>query len=302
MKTFAFTALIALTSMIFACTDNGILLRSSGNSYVSNDDSNGIYKIGTPYQVGDIWYYPKEEENYKEVGIASWYGADFHKGTTANGEIYDMHCLTAAHRTLPLPSVAKITNLENGKSVIVRINDRGPFVNNRIIDVSQTAAEVLGFKDRGTAKVRVELMKEESEKLKKEILDNGGKIVSGPPLSEAPEETTIQTLDTPIPLANSAPLEEQPLTVSKNNEVMPFGVSPKGYFVQAGAFSNIENAERLKSQLSDFGRAEIFEKTIQDTVLFRVRIGPFETPEKTIEIIDKLESSGFEGARLVEEK
>lgn len=111
-------------------------------------------------------YYPKEDYNYSEVGVASWYGSDFHNKKTANGEKYDMHTLTAAHRTLPLPSIVKVTNLENGRSLVLRVNDRGPYAKNRIIDISKRGAQLLGFQTKGTAKVRVELMEKESKELK----------------------------------------------------------------------------------------------------------------------------------------
>lgn len=122
----------------------------------------GVYKIGKPYKVNGVWYFPKEDYNYDEVGYASWYGNDFHNKRTANGEIFDVNMLSAAHKTLPLPSVVRVTNLQNGRSLILRVNDRGPFVNDRIMDVSKKAAQLLGFKDQGTTKVRVELLPEES--------------------------------------------------------------------------------------------------------------------------------------------
>jgi rare lipoprotein A len=122
----------------------------------------GVYKVGKPYKVNGVWYFPKEDYTYDEVGYASWYGADFHNKRTANGEVFDMNMLSAAHKTLPLPSVIRVTNLQNGRSLILRVNDRGPFVNDRILDVSKKAAQLLGFKDQGTSKVRVELLPEES--------------------------------------------------------------------------------------------------------------------------------------------
>ena len=126
----------------------------------------GVYKVGNPYKILGRWYYPKEDYSYSEVGIASWYGPDFHAKRTANGEKYNMHSLTAAHRTLPLPSIVKITNLENGRSLVVRVNDRGPYARNRIVDVSKKVAQLLGFLEKGTAKVRVEVLEKESKNLK----------------------------------------------------------------------------------------------------------------------------------------
>ena len=115
----------------------------------------GIYKIGQPYQIEGTWYYPREQPDYDETGIASWYGPTFYGQHTANGEIFDASALTAAHRTLPMPVNVRVTNLENGRSIVLRVNDRGPFSRGRIIDVSEQAAKLLGFYGKGTAHVRV---------------------------------------------------------------------------------------------------------------------------------------------------
>src|SRR6202011_1209044 len=116
----------------------------------------GTYRVGKPYTVGGRVYVPEEDVNYREEGLASWYGDDFHGRQTANGEVFDMDSLTAAHPTLPMPCYARVTNLANGKSLVVRVNDRGPYHGNRLIDVSNKAAELLEFKGNGVAHVRVE--------------------------------------------------------------------------------------------------------------------------------------------------
>ncbi|MGH6763946.1 MAG: septal ring lytic transglycosylase RlpA family protein [Phyllobacterium sp.] len=116
----------------------------------------GRDQVGKPYKVRGKWYYPKEEPGYSRKGKASWYGSAFHGRLTANGEVYDMHHLSAAHPTMPLPSYARVTNLSNGSSVIVRVNDRGPYSNGRVIDLSQKAAELLDYKHSGTANVQVD--------------------------------------------------------------------------------------------------------------------------------------------------
>src|SRR5712672_4037211 len=116
----------------------------------------GTYRVGKPYTVAGRVYVPEEDPNYREDGMASWYGDDFHGRLTANGEVFDMTSLTAAHPTLPMPCYARVTNLSNGKSLIVRVNDRGPYHGNRLIDVSNKAAELLEFKGVGVARVRVE--------------------------------------------------------------------------------------------------------------------------------------------------
>src|ERR1700724_3164012 len=116
----------------------------------------GTYRIGKPYTVAGRVYVPEEDTEYREEGLASWYGDDFHGRLTANGEVFDMASLTAAHPTLPMPCYARVTNLSNGKSLIVRVNDRGPYHGNRLIDVSNKAAELLEFRGNGVARVRVE--------------------------------------------------------------------------------------------------------------------------------------------------
>jgi rare lipoprotein A len=116
----------------------------------------GAYRVGKPYVVGGRWYYPSENRRYRAEGIASWYGEDFHGRLTANGEVYDMNAISAAHPTMPMPSYARVTNLRTGRSLIVRVNDRGPYHADRVIDLSSKAAELLQVRRPGTAKVRVE--------------------------------------------------------------------------------------------------------------------------------------------------
>ena len=131
----------------------------------------GIYKVGNPYKIAGKWYYPKEDYSYSEVGTASWYGEDFNGKPTANGERYNMNTLTAAHRTLPLPSIVRVTNLQNGRSIILRVNDRGPYVKDRIIDLSKRGAQLLGYMGQGTTRVKVEVMPKESKALKEALLN-----------------------------------------------------------------------------------------------------------------------------------
>jgi rare lipoprotein A len=138
-------------------------------------DARPHYKVGSPYAINGITYHPREDLSYRRVGIASYYGGerrgiDFHGRPTANGEIYDMYGLTAAHPTLPMPSVVNVTNLENGRSLKLRVNDRGPFADGRLIDVSRLAARHLGFEEKGTARVRVEVLPEETRALKEAML------------------------------------------------------------------------------------------------------------------------------------
>ena len=121
-----------------------------------------FYKVGEPYRINGAWYYPAEDWSYDETGIASWYGEEFDGKYTANGEIFDLNEVTAAHRTLPLPSIVQVTELETGCSIRVRVNDRGPYDAGRIIDLSRRAAQLLGIETKGTAKVRVQILFTES--------------------------------------------------------------------------------------------------------------------------------------------
>lgn len=158
LKIFCF---IALAVTISGCTET----RFAAHMFkkVSPDtQSIGKYKVGNPYRIKGRWYYPKEEFRKVETGVASWYGPNFHGKPTANGEVFDQDALTAAHRTLQIPSLVRVTNLDNGRSLILRVNDRGPFSRGRVLDVSKRGAELLGFKRAGTAKIRLEVMEQES--------------------------------------------------------------------------------------------------------------------------------------------
>jgi rare lipoprotein A len=132
---------------------------------VDTGDFKGYYKVGKPYEVAGKVYHPKEDPHYDKTGMSSWYGSEFHGKKTANGDTFDKNALTAAHNTLPMPSMVRVTNLENNKTVILMVNDRGPFSKSRVIDVSQRAAEILGFKNKGIAKVRVQFLKGQTQRL-----------------------------------------------------------------------------------------------------------------------------------------
>ncbi len=153
------SALVAVAVMLAGCSGGSRVSEYSPRVVAEGEPvpkGGGNYKVGSPYTVRGRTYYPSENSSYRAEGIASWYGPDFHGRKTANGEVYDMHALTAAHPTMPIPSYARVTNLENGKSIIVRVNDRGPYTRNRIVDLSIGTAKALGFYGRGLARVRVE--------------------------------------------------------------------------------------------------------------------------------------------------
>ena len=142
----------------------------SGRDVLITGPSDGSYKVGKPYQIQGSWYYPAEDWSYSEEGVASWYGPGFHRKKTANGETYDQSKLSAAHRTLPMPCFVRVTNLDNGRSIVVRINDRGPYARDRILDLSMRGAQLLAYDKIGTASVKVELLTNESKQLAREML------------------------------------------------------------------------------------------------------------------------------------
>ena len=189
----------------------GLLLAGCGGSSGTHDLSGhgktrGYYKVGAPYQVKGVWYYPKVDYDYDESGTASWYGEAFHGKPTANGEIFDLNQVSAAHKTLQLPSVVEVTNLRNGRALQMRVNDRGPFVGDRIIDLSRRAAQLLGFEGAGTAPVRVRIVKEESIKVAEAAMrgDVGRTIVAQAPRS-TPVQTRVAAAAPPSPRRSDVP-------------------------------------------------------------------------------------------------
>lgn len=148
-------AVLMASCSLAACVTPSYPTHATGPGMGPPAPGQGGYKVGAPYQVNGIWYVPKEDPTYDRVGVASWYGDEFHQKATANGEVFDMNAVSAAHTTLPLPSLVEVTNLDNGRKLVVRVNDRGPFVGDRIIDLSHEAARQLGYDRAGLAKVRV---------------------------------------------------------------------------------------------------------------------------------------------------
>ncbi|MGE3622425.1 MAG: septal ring lytic transglycosylase RlpA family protein [Bdellovibrionales bacterium] len=276
------------------------------------------YKVGTPYEISGTWYYPKEDYSYDATGIASWYGADFHGGKTANGEIYNKDELTAAHTTLPMPSLARVTNLDNGRSVVVRINDRGPFKHSRLIDVSQRAAQLLGFEKQGTAKVRVQVLADESKAIADAMRRYGGPStapvtvasteaqpgVAAAPRSAVmaqelePVSNTVQTA--PKPTLTTPQIHEELVETRPVAEAVQVPVpATSDIYVQAGAFKVLENANRLKQNLSSIGQVQVSSAVVHGDTFYRVRIGPIASVAKADVILAKTAQAGVEKARII---
>jgi len=256
-------------------------------------------KVGTPYTVDGVTYYPRVDNNYDVVGNASWYGPDFHGKRTANGELYDMNSLTAAHTTLPMPSYVRVTNLTNGRSLVLRVNDRGPFVKSRVIDVSRRAAQLLGFAEQGIQRVRVQAVQPDGTPYPK-IIDGG--------LTPVPQRTAEMDI------------EEQPLDMPEGTNTVTAGTagatgsdgientpsSPaieQGYhiFVQVASFSNKENALILAGQLRDVGPVVIQGAEVNSKWFYRVRVGAYGVMEEALAALARIKNLGFSDAHIFTE-
>lgn len=264
-------------------------------------------KIGKPYQINGRWYYPKAEPDYDKTGIASWYGPGFHGKSTANGETYDQNALTAAHTTLPLPTYVRVTNLENGRSLILRVNDRGPFAKDRIIDVTRRGAQLLGFHGNGTAKVRVQVIAPDPDELQTQTAKIEQPI--GPDVIAVPRDEIA------VAAVEAKPLDPPPATTYANAslqkpagpvEIMPPSAAPvpigKGehIFVQAGAFAAPENARRLAGLLKTIGPVETSPISRPDgQTLYRVRLGPLASMDDADAILSQVVTRGHGNARIV---
>jgi len=244
----------------------------------------GRYHLGEPYQVAGRWFTPKEQPGYDKVGVASWYGQQFHRRQTSNGEWFDMNYLTAAHATLPLPSYAKVTNLQNGREVIVRINDRGPFVGDRIIDLSRQAATVLAFKDQGKAQVRVEYLGPAP------LNDRGSQLMALNEGLRAGGSTSVMTaaLAAPSKRANYTPRAS-----------FASAQAPGAYFVQVGSFRDPGNAERTRAELSGAGPVVITAVSGAAGQLYRVRIGPLSDESQAQRALQDAVNAGHSDAKVV---
>jgi rare lipoprotein A len=185
----------------------------------------GVYRVGKPYLVGGREYVPQEDVNYSAVGLASWYGDDFHGRYTANGEIFDMNSISAAHPTMPLPSYARVTNLANHRSIVVRVNDRGPYVGNRVIDLSVKTAKILGFYGEGVAKVKVEYVGraplEGSDDRKLAATLREGTPGSGPPVLVASNKSYAPTYFDSRPLTHVPAPPDRPYRLGEGAREVP---------------------------------------------------------------------------------
>jgi rare lipoprotein A len=361
----------------------------------------GTYRVGEPYEINGVWYYPAVDYDYDRTGVASWYGEEFEGRLTANGEIFDLNDLTAAHTTLPMPSIVQVTNLENGRSLQLRINDRGPFVGGRLIDVSRRAAQLLGFENQGTTLVRVTILKEESIAAAEEAMRNSGQTLVAAASGAATGTTTQGAIPAYSVAYAQRPIQKpvtspQPVQIAVRHQTVPImaqreasspvlarlepqrpEASPTGspqkmasidrlaspptssrmapptryrfaliapaeaaelpsmaasarkpdrvpistpvakmlpsplrtatasearterLFIQAGAFSRWDSAERVKSHIAGLGNVQVTSATVNGVAMYRVRVGPLASDQQARRLLARIVDSGYRGARIV---
>lgn len=241
-------------------------------------------RVGPPYEANGRWYAPAAEPGYEVTGQASWYGPTFHGRPTATGEVFDQEAISAAHPTLPIPSLVQVTNLENGREIIVRVNDRGPFVGDRVIDLSRRAAEVLGFEQAGQARVHLRYLGPAPRHVAGAQAVNAAAqpapIVSEP-VEMAAQDGPISLLPpaTPMPAPSPVTVAEAPLPAYQP-AAAPMSAPGPGYFVQVGAFADLMNAHRVQAQIASAGPVQVDARDTARGELFRVRVGPLATPEE----------------------
>lgn len=246
------------------------------------DQTLGRYKVGDPYQVDGRWYVPAEQPDYDEVGMASWYGDAFHAKATANGELFDMTALTAAHKTLPLPSIVEVTNLGNGRRIRVRVNDRGPFVDGRILDLSRAAAAELGFAGQGLARVRV-------------------RYIGPAPLGSPSDGLMMAGVTAPPRTAAPVRAASEPILAHPVDPTVPKAVD--SFEVAVGAFSDPSTAQglvdRLSGPLSSSGQVRVVPVQRAGLTLYRVVVTAIANEAQALAVRQQLSIFGLLDARVI---
>ena len=269
---------LALGLLVAACASQP-KPKAVSTAPVSKPGVPGV-KIGKPYQVFGVTYYPEDDRTYDRTGIASWYGPTFHAKATANGEIYNQDDVTAAHKTLPMPSWVEVTNLDNGRQLVVRINDRGPFVDGRIIDLSRRSAQLLGVDRPGLARVRVKRVFPEGDWARDTAAQP--RLVSAP---AAPAPAPVASAPIVATAALPAPAVAAPAATSQ----------PGARFIQVAALSDEGRARALASVLGDYGPAFA---APTGTGMWRVRIGPLPESQAGA-LVEDVRAAGYTDARVV---
>ncbi|MEG1042196.1 MAG: septal ring lytic transglycosylase RlpA family protein [Pseudomonas sp.] len=255
----------------------------------------GNYKAN-PYTVLGKTYFPiQESRNYRAEGTASWYGTKFHGQNTANGEVYDLYGMSAAHKTLPLPAYVKVTNLDNQRSVILRVNDRGPFYSDRIIDLSYAAAKKLGYAETGTARVRVEGI--DPQQWWAQRGQPAPMMLNQPQVAQTQAFTpSTGAVEQWTPPAQQHAAAVVPVQVASNR-----AQAANGLYLQVGAFANPDAAELLRSKLSGMVSAPVFISSVvrNQQTLHRVRMGPINSQGEAQQMQDSVRLANLGQPKVV---
>jgi rare lipoprotein A len=293
----------------------GLMLIAIAGCSSSPPSPPGTYKLGQPYQIAGRWYYPEYDPDYDRVGVASWYGEPFHGRATANGEVFDRGTVTAAHPTLPLPSLVRVTNLDNGREMTIRVNDRGPFVGDRIIDLSQQAARQLGFEEQGLAPVRVRFVSladargtPPSPTLPRAPVAVADRGRAAPPLALSSAQVAAAG-PPPIRALADGGREAQPAVPSPAQvaaaappPVQALAEAPArchGQFIQVGAFAEPARAQRMVAELHALEAMPVSLAAPAEDRLARVRLGPIPDPASASAALERLKRFGIAGAFIV---
>ena len=305
----------------------GIGLQSCGTGpQKSGISGGGYYKVGTPYTVNGQRFIPREDSSYDRIGYASWYGDKFNGRQTANGEIFNMNALSAAHTTLPMPIHVRVTNLENNRSLILRVNDRGPFVKDRIIDVSKQAAKELGFYNQGTAKVRVQYIgraplesyyaakpkttrKERTATAAAPVIEvsrantlpppDGASAGPQLPTGSTPSATAMARAGSPVTLPQRKPNGKPSLQNASFPSSDTLSVSVGQRFIRVGAFLDATSAGQASSQLQSLGASEVRPETVDGKTYYLVLLGPLASDQEADTQLGRLLKMGHSDARMV---
>lgn len=262
-------------------------------------------KVGNPYMVSGRTYRPVRDDRYDRTGMASWYGPTFHGRRTANGEIFDENLMTAAHTTLPIPSIAEVTNLENGRTIIVRINDRGPFVDDRIIDLSRAAASELGYLRNGLARVRVRYLgpAQANASAPPRGYRNGASGQAPAPATALPAPVEVAATSDVLNAGVGASLEaaHAPAAGARQNSSAPgTGPLPGDVTLQVGAFSDADNAQRFADRIADAGDVWVVPGNSGLGPVFRVYFGRWADRNSAETARQALADRGVYDARIVD--
>jgi rare lipoprotein A len=322
-----FGASMAVLSLVAGCVPPEGPRSSSRQSPIATPS----FFVGAPYELEGVWYYPAEDYNYDRTGLAAWVGDGAEPRLTANGELFDARLLTAAHRTLPLPSLVRVTNLDNGLQLVVRVNDRGPAAPGRSIALTRRAAELLEFAEAGTAKVRIEMLADESRAIAEPLravpstsaVAGTGNDGSPAPRAAPRANVAVEALDIgagqgagqgpramlPRPAAGRAGVDVSatvPGAVAADGRFLPtetvarVPVGPRRQiWVQAGPLTVRQAADRIRARLASFGPTRIESRMVGRTQEFHVRLGPLRTPDAADQAFQQVLGAGVNGAQVV---